>query len=118
LASSSAAGSCLRTARRAVGAQKSALSLYSSMRRQNAPASGVPTGLPSYKSVEHPANSGPYRMYECPTTQPRSEAAKYLLPTPQRIKISIDKPSACARSHPHPCQLPPARPVLGKPTVA
>jgi hypothetical protein len=28
------------------------------MTRQNAPASGVPTGFPSYSTVVHPASSG------------------------------------------------------------
>ena len=45
-------------ARNAVGAVNSALTLCSATTRQNAPASGVPTGLPSYKIVVHPASSG------------------------------------------------------------
>ena len=44
---SSAFGSSLRIARNAVGAVKSAFAPCSEITRQNAPASGVPTGLPS-----------------------------------------------------------------------
>ena len=40
-------GSSLRMARKAVGAVKKATALCSEMTRQNAPASGVPTGLPN-----------------------------------------------------------------------
>ena len=32
--------------------------VYSEMMRQNAPASGVPTGLPSYMTVVAPASNG------------------------------------------------------------
>ena len=45
--SSFASGSVFRMARRAVGAVNSTLTLWSWITRQNAPASGVPTGLPS-----------------------------------------------------------------------
>ena len=41
-------GSSLRMARNAVGAVNSATALCSEISRQNAPASGVPIGLPSY----------------------------------------------------------------------
>jgi hypothetical protein len=41
-------GSSLRIARKAVGAVKKATALCCDMTRQNAPASGVPIGLPSY----------------------------------------------------------------------
>ena len=41
-------GSSLRMARNAVGAVNSATALCSEITRQNAPASGVPIGLPSY----------------------------------------------------------------------
>ena len=41
-------GSSLRMARNAVGAVNNATALCSEITRQNAPASGVPTGLPSY----------------------------------------------------------------------
>jgi hypothetical protein len=44
---SSPPGSCWRIARNAVGAVKSVLTPCSAQTRQNAPASGVPTGLPS-----------------------------------------------------------------------
>ena len=47
LSSSFASGSAFRMARSAVGAVNSTLTLWSWMTRQNAPASGVPTGLPS-----------------------------------------------------------------------
>ena len=40
-------GSSFRTARKAVGAVKKATTPYSAITRQKAPASGVPTGLPS-----------------------------------------------------------------------
>ena len=45
-------------ARNAVGAVNIALTLYSAITRQNAPGSGVPTGLPSYSTVVQPASSG------------------------------------------------------------
>ena len=45
-------------ARKAVGAVNSTLTSCSAMTRQNAPASGVPTGFPSYKIVVLPLNSG------------------------------------------------------------
>jgi hypothetical protein len=41
-------GSSFLMARNAVGAVKKATALCSEITRQNAPASGVPTGLPSY----------------------------------------------------------------------
>jgi hypothetical protein len=49
-------------ARRAVGAVKRALTPCSAITRQNAPASGVPTGLPSYMTVVAPISSGAYTM--------------------------------------------------------
>ena len=52
-------GSSFLMARNAVGAVNSATALCSLMTRQNAPASGVPTGLPSYMMVVAPWNSGP-----------------------------------------------------------
>ena len=52
-------GSSLRMARNAVGAVNSATALCSAITRQNAPASGVPTGLPSYMIEVAPWNSGP-----------------------------------------------------------
>ena len=55
---SSPSGSSFLIARNAVGAVNSALTLCSATTRQNAPASGVPTGLPSYSTVVHPASSG------------------------------------------------------------
>ncbi len=51
-------GSSFLIARMAVGAVKSAFTRCSSMTRQKAPASGVPTGLPSYITVVHPVMSG------------------------------------------------------------
>ena len=39
-------------------AENNTLTLYSSTTRQNAPASGVRTGFPSYSTVEHPNNKG------------------------------------------------------------
>ncbi|KAI7242243.1 hypothetical protein KC330_g164 [Hortaea werneckii] len=51
-------GSSLRIARSAVGAVNSELTLFSSMIRQNVSASGVPTGLPSNKTVVAPARRG------------------------------------------------------------
>ena len=57
--SSSPSGSARRIARSAVGAVKKERTPWSSMSRQNAPASGVPTGLPSYMTVVAPASSGP-----------------------------------------------------------
>ena len=47
LLSCSASGSCWRMARKAVGAVNRLTALCCSMTRQKAPASGVPTGLPS-----------------------------------------------------------------------
>ena len=47
LLTKSPSGSALRIARSAVGAVNSTLTPCSSTRCQNAPASGVPTGLPS-----------------------------------------------------------------------
>jgi len=51
-------GSSRLMARRAVGAVNIMLTLYSSTTLQNADASGVPTGLPSYKTVAAPASNG------------------------------------------------------------
>ena len=45
-------------ARNAVGAVKSVFTPWSATTRQNAPGSGVPTGLPSYRMVVHPVSSG------------------------------------------------------------
>ena len=42
-----------------VGAVNIALTPYSLITRQNAPASGVPTGLPSIMTVVQPRSSGP-----------------------------------------------------------
>src|SRR5699024_9076664 len=58
LASSSPSGSTFLIARSAVGAVNNARTPYSAMTRQNAPASGVPIGLPSYITVVAPTNSG------------------------------------------------------------
>jgi hypothetical protein len=46
-------------ARNAVGAVNSVTQPCSAMTRQNAPASGVPTGLPSYRIDVQPCSSGP-----------------------------------------------------------
>ena len=46
-------------ARIAVGAVNMAFTRCSATTRQNAPASGVPTGLPSYSTVVAPTSSGP-----------------------------------------------------------
>ena len=45
-------------ARYAVGAVNIATAPYSDITRKNAPASGVPTGLPSYRTVVQPVSSG------------------------------------------------------------
>ena len=55
---SAPSGSCWRIARNAVGAVNSATTPWSAITRQNAPASGVPTGLPSYSTVVQPCSSG------------------------------------------------------------
>ena len=62
LLSSVASGSALRMARIAVGAVNNAFTPCSPMTRQNAPASGVPTGLPSYITDVAPTSRGPYTM--------------------------------------------------------
>ncbi len=49
-------------ARKAVGAVNRAFTPCSAMTLQNAPGSGVPTGLPSYRIVVHPVSSGAYTM--------------------------------------------------------
>ena len=49
----------LLIARNAVGAVNSVRTLCWLITRQNAPGSGVPTGLPSYTSVVQPCSSGP-----------------------------------------------------------
>ena len=49
-------------ARNAVGAVKSDLTLCSEIILQNVPASGVPMGLPSNKTVAHPWNNGAYTI--------------------------------------------------------
>ncbi len=54
-----ASGSSFFTALSAVGAVNSATAPVSAITRQNAPASGVPTGLPSYSTVVQPCSSGP-----------------------------------------------------------
>ena len=56
--SSSPSGSSFLMALNAVGATKKAFTLYSSMTRQYAPASGVRTGFPSYRSVQQPLING------------------------------------------------------------
>ena len=58
----SPSGSSRLIARNAVGAVKKARTPCCAMTRQKAPASGVPTGLPSYSTVVFPWNSGPYTM--------------------------------------------------------
>ena len=73
-----------RIARSAVGAVNIALTPAPSTTFQNAEASGVPTGFPSYKTVVQPEMRGPYTMYECPTTQPMSEAAQGISPEVRR----------------------------------
>ena len=55
-------GSSFFIALKAVGAVKSDLTLYSEIIFQNAPASGVPTGLPSKRTVVHPLNKGAYTI--------------------------------------------------------
>ena len=52
-------GSSFLIARNAVGAVKKATAPCSEITRQNAPASGVPTGLPSYRTEVAPCSSGP-----------------------------------------------------------
>ncbi len=51
-------GSSFLIARIAVGAVNSAVTPCSAITRQNAPASGVPTGLPSYITVVAPTSNG------------------------------------------------------------
>src|SRR5471032_1937743 len=51
-------GSSFLIARNAVGAVNNAETLWSAMTRQNAPASGVPTGFPSKRTVVAPTMSG------------------------------------------------------------
>lgn len=51
-------GSSFLVARSAVGAANIVFTLYSSTTRQKADASGVPTGLPSYRTVEAPVSNG------------------------------------------------------------
>ena len=51
-------GSSFLIARKAVGAVNRTLTLCSAITRQKAPASGVPTGLPSYRTVVLPFSSG------------------------------------------------------------
>ena len=51
-------GSILFIALNAVGAVNNVLTLFFSTTPQNAPASGVPTGFPSYKMEVQPANKG------------------------------------------------------------
>lgn len=53
-----ASSSSLFIARRAVGAVKRATQLYLLMMFQNIPAFGVPTGLPSYRTVVEPLRRG------------------------------------------------------------
>ncbi len=50
---------------------KKTLTLCRRIVRQKLPASGVPTGLPSYISVVHPCINGPYIENEWPTTLAR-----------------------------------------------
>ena len=45
-------------ARIAVGAANSTFTACCAQTRQNAPGSGVPTGLPSYITLVHPRSSG------------------------------------------------------------
>src|ERR1700709_969361 len=52
-------GSSLRMARNAGGAVKNATALCSEITRQNAPASGVPIGLPAINSGGRPVRCGP-----------------------------------------------------------
>ena len=58
-ASNRPSGSSRLIARKAVGAVNIAFTPCCEITRQNAPASGVPTGFPSYRIVVQPANSGP-----------------------------------------------------------
>ena len=51
-------GSSFLMARNAVGAVNIALTPWSAITRQNTPASGVPTGLPSNSTEVEPLNSG------------------------------------------------------------
>src|SRR5262249_16971081 len=89
-------GSSFLIARNAVGAVNSVFTPWSAMTRQNAPGSGVPTGLPSYSTVVQPVSSGAYTMYECPTTHPTSLAAQNTSPGPVSKMLGIDHPSATA----------------------
>ena len=56
-APSSAFGSTFLTARKAVGAVKKTSTPCSAITRKKAPASGVPTGLPSYITEVQPSSS-------------------------------------------------------------
>ena len=51
-------GSSRLMARKAVGAVNITFTPCSEITRQNAPGSGVPTGLPSYKMLVQPLNRG------------------------------------------------------------
>ena len=55
---SAPSGSCCLIARSAVGAVNSTRTPCWAQTRQNAPASGVPTGLPSYITEVQPRSSG------------------------------------------------------------
>ena len=57
--SNSPFGSCCRIARKAVGAVNMVTTPCCSITRQKAPASGVPTGFPSYITEVAPCSSGP-----------------------------------------------------------
>lgn len=61
-ASSAPSGSSFLIARMAVGAANSTFTRCCAATRQKAPASGVPTGLPSYRTVVQPVSSGAYTM--------------------------------------------------------
>ena len=55
-------GSSRLIALKAVGAVKKVFTLYSSIIRQKVPASGVPTGFPSKRTVVFPFNKGAYTI--------------------------------------------------------
>lgn len=66
----------------AVGAVNMALTRWSRSTRQKEPASGVPTGLPSYSSDVAPPSSGPQMIQLLPTTHAGSDAAHQRSPGP------------------------------------
>ncbi len=53
-------------------------------------------GRPSYMMLVQPLSSGPYTMYECPTTQPMSLVVNIVSPGCRQKMRRIDEVSATA----------------------